>query len=161
MLFSRSALKMLSLWVLAFMCLSTTSRTFEGRKLTVSGSMFILDHDNVDGNETGTFALKTQNLFLNENAVQDLYTESHCVDKEVRGELDVDAQLLTNGDIKITGSIKLYEGASCSTNDLDGQHTFSFVVPRGQTKSWEHKQVNTDEGDDYIEVKMTFGNFDA
>jgi hypothetical protein len=79
---------------------------------------------------------------------------SHCVGGEVRGLLVINLQLQGDDQVAVNPILSLYEGTSCSTNDLDGTasgkpHT---LPPGSVTPAWfarEGQSItarNTDEG---------------
>lgn len=93
----------------------------------------------------------------------------HCAGAEVRVEdwdrVEVDA----NGVARIWVSVELYEGTSCSSNDLDGSSigvrrngtaaaTPLLVVAPGETKTASVQVDNTAEGGDYGKITYTFSN---
>ena len=77
---------------------------------------------------------------------------------EVRVELDLTAVALTNGDIRVDGDAKLFEGTSESTNDLDGQRVFSTLVPKDRFTTRTVTVRNDDEGGDFATVSLSFSN---
>lgn len=78
-----------------------TDRLFISRKLTVSGSVFLFDHDTGSADETLLVAIPTKTIFLTDDSIQEILNFSACVDDEVRAELHADVQLISNGDIRI------------------------------------------------------------
>ncbi len=129
------------------------------RKIVVTGNMKLSDYEVFGANERRTIPFE-QEATLDDNQLQQLLEVIEAVGGEVRGELDMDARLLGNGDVRLKGSIRLYEGTSETSEDLDGERYFSFIVKKGMTVSFDRKVVNTDEGDpeDYVRVSMTCKN---
>lgn len=93
----------------------------------------------------------------------------HCAGAEVRVEDWDRVEIDANGVARIWVSVELYEGTSCSSNDLDGSRigvrrngspTGSplLVVAPGETKSASVQVDNTDEGGDYGKITYTFTN---
>jgi hypothetical protein len=127
------------------------------RKVSIAGSMFVFDHDWPDGSESQSFNFQNT-VFVGSEAPLDLLRKEGCVDNEVRAELHLTVKLASDEGIMIDGQLKLYEGASCSTNDLDGQTTVAFFVPKDQVRSFSLRLQNTDEGGDFIDLTMTVKN---
>jgi hypothetical protein len=63
-----------------------------------------------------------------------------------------------NQSVRIDGNAKLFEGTSEDTNDLDGETTFTFIVPRGRTVSNAQQVRNTDEGGDFADIRISATN---
>lgn len=93
----------------------------------------------------------------------------HCAGGEVRIEDWDRVEVDNNGVAKIWVSMELYEGTSCSSNDLDGRSIgvqrngtavgAPFMVVRpGQTVSKTLRVNNTAEGGDYGRITYTFTN---
>jgi hypothetical protein len=131
------------------------------RKVGISGSMFTLDHESgpfeQDETETKAFA---GTEFVSLDHPQSMIEAQHGVGGEVRIELSLQAQMLSNGDVRLTGTAILYEGNSESSTDLDGSATISIIVPKGQSVSHQFWVRNTDEGGDYSRISFTATNSD-
>jgi len=85
-----------------------------------------------------------------------------CAGGEARGEALIECLLLPNNqDVQVTLITKLYEGTSCSNNDLDGTSDPS-LIPRlapGQSAPLSAKVVNGEAfSDDYASVNVTAEN---
>lgn len=132
------------------------------RKILVSGTMRLSDYERFSSNEVRTIPF-TKEATLDDNQLEQLLDLEEGVGGEVRGELDLNVQLLGNEDIRVSGSIRLYEGTSETTDDLDGERSFSFIVKKGKTVSYQKKVVNEDENDpeDYVRVTFTCKNMVA
>jgi hypothetical protein len=131
------------------------------RRVSISGSMFTLDHETgpfeQDETETMSFAASE---FIGLEHPQSLVQREHGVGGEVRIELSLQAQMLSNGDVRLTGTAILYEGNSESSGDRDGSATISIMVPKGQSVSHQFVVRNTDEGGDYSRISFTATNSD-
>ena len=122
-------------------------------------TMFVSDHDtfsethnnaNVSGFVFGK--LSGWNLsFAN--------TLSTCAGDEVRADLVVKG-LTYNGDrsAKITAQLKLFEGTSCATQDLDGVSApVTFTLKPGESTTKWFSTYNSDEGGDVATASVKFG----
>lgn len=119
----------------------------------IQGSTWTVHDDETwGGDEEKTWEF-TSNQFWNPFFDETLktYTNStyRCAGDEVRADTKLTAYIDT--DLRIYASIttKLYEGASCYSNDLDGQKTVSFSMAPGQTKWIDVYAPNSDEGGDW------------
>jgi len=131
------------------------------RKLNISGHMKLQDYENYAANEvkTKSFANSTT---LDDDHLEEVIEVVEGVGGEVRGELTINAQLLSNNRIKVWISIWLFEGTSEATSDLDGERHSNFLVRAGQTVSKTYMVYNTAEGDDdFVRVKFTCKNLPA
>lgn len=79
---------------------------------------------------------------------------------ECRVEVEATARLMNKrGDVKVTGVVKLYEGTSTNSRDLDGVRDFSFTVPADRETQLKTIHVhNDDEGGDWADVRITAYN---
>lgn len=79
---------------------------------------------------------------------------------ECRLEIDMKVTMKdSEGNLTISGELRLYEGTSTNTGDLDGVREFSFTLPANQKNRTKTYTVNNvDEGGDYATVKMAFTN---
>jgi hypothetical protein len=128
------------------------------RKLNISGSMKLQDYENFGANEVTTrpFSLSTR---LDDDNLEEVIELVEGVGGEVRGELIINAQLLSNNRIRVYVDIWLYEGTSEATSDLDGERHSSFIVRAGATVSKTYMVYNTAEGDDdFVRVRFTAKN---
>jgi hypothetical protein len=82
---------------------------------------------------------------------------------ECRVEIQVKVRLLVGEQILVEGNVKLFEGGSEDTNDLEDEQPFEFFVPK-RTKNLpptEHevKVASTGSGGgDYAEIKFLLTN---
>lgn len=127
------------------------------RELTITATMNITDDESFGADEHGT-KTQTVSAFLSGQQTQNVLHMQKGVGGEVRVELDLIAQALVNGDIRITGTAKLFEGTSESSNDLDGIRDFNFLVPKDQFAPFAIEITNDDEGGDHAEIFMNCTN---
>lgn len=105
------------------------------RRVFVRGSMYIVDHETFGDNEVGTFTIDEFRDLDPFNRRADLRI-SHCVGAEVRVELDVQLRLEDdNVTVAASGEARLYEGASCGTDDREDSATFLTPTPPDESKS--------------------------
>jgi len=128
------------------------------RRIEVSGELFVLDHDSASENEVGTRSFKKSGSIRLGGADASFTTIRKCVDEEVRAVVVVSVEVELDGTAVVEADMKLYEGSSCRTNDLDGSGTLRFRVAPG-TEEVETKTVrNTDDGGDRIDLTITVSN---
>ncbi len=130
------------------------------RRVSVSSVIFAVDHETFGSNETKT-EQQDRSAVVGEDAPADLMYMETRVGGELRIELRLIAQALPNGNVRIRGNVKLYEGTSETSNDLDGEKAFSTLVPANAYSSKDVTITNQDEGGDYANISMHFGNFGA
>lgn len=125
--------------------------------VNVSGSMFILDDDWGSANESGTFPF-SNSIYLTPGQASTLVNAQNCVDEEVRVELAVNVARGANGrEVSVSGNVKLFEGTSCSTSELEGETNFAFVVP--EDASVPNYSVHVTNGEDYGDIRLTVSNY--
>lgn len=76
---------------------------------------------------------------------------------EVRIELRVNYKQAVGG-VQIRANAKLYEGTSENSNDLDGESNFDGFVPNGQSRPFDFRVDNTDEGGDFATMRLVVSN---
>ncbi len=78
---------------------------------------------------------------------------------EVRGEVRFVLDWKTDSSIDVKFNIKLYEGTSEDTDDLDGEADGTVNIPKDTTKMINAKVTNTDEDDnDFVHIIMKITN---
>jgi hypothetical protein len=127
------------------------------RLITATAVMNITDEETFGSNEMGS-AQMTASAILTNQLPQGLMHLEKGVGGEVRVELDLTSQVLTNGDILVIGRAKLFEGTSEQTSDLDGEREFNVLVPRDQFASTQVTIRNDDEGGDHAEISLNMAN---
>jgi hypothetical protein len=99
----------------------------------VSGTVFIdaIDHETFGANETGQ-STQTFSLVIDENMPANRINIAPLrVGGEVRVELEIAVQAQSDGIVQVSGTARLFEGASEDTDDLEDQQDVTFSVPRG------------------------------
>lgn len=127
------------------------------RRLTASGYISGVDDETFGSNEYGNASL-TRETVLSDSQPQNVLSLECRWGGECRVELTLIGQALNNGEVRVNGNAKLFEGTSESTGDLDGQRDFVVLVPRGQNVSHSVRVNNDNEGGDYADITVTFNN---
>lgn len=131
------------------------------RKLNLNGTMKVLDEEVFGPNETATKPF-AETITLDDEQLEDVVEISKGVGGEVRGELLIRGQLLSNDRIRVWVDTWLYEGTSEATQDLDGERHFNFILLPNQTVNKTYTVYNTAENaDDYVKVGFTCKNLSA
>ena len=127
-------------------------------------SLYIHDDESWPyADESRTFDMSNQYLgVLSPTLPTDEYGVSHCAGDEVRVNHQHRTQLsqTSPGWVLVTLSAQMYEGASCYSNDLDGQASIAFWVAPGQTVNKNLTVRNDDEGGDYARLNYIIKNAD-
>ncbi|QPW51608.1 hypothetical protein G9298_28465 (plasmid) [Bacillus thuringiensis] len=133
----------------------------EKRRLRIQGTIEIVDDENFpESDEYCPDQLEPSSTPLTQDNIQQVYRDSKVCGKEVRIEISLNGLLLENGDIRVTGDIKLYEGVSDSSNDLDGTEDVNFLVPaNGTPTAYPARVRNRDEGGDYAKITFNCTNY--
>jgi len=131
------------------------------RRVTVSASLEGQDYERFGSNEYPPPFNTTRTVILTDDIPQGLLNFQIRWGGECRAEFNTLIQRLGNGkDVRVYGDLKLFEGTSENTNDLDGVTVIDFVCPKSNTISHEASVRNNDENDDdWAKVKMTVSNF--
>lgn len=130
------------------------------RLVTVSGTVFIKDHENFGSNETGTHGLSGSVVLDPVGKRQHTFTFSHCTGDEVRVETDVLVSL-NPADRSVTGHVRgrLYEGDDCRTNEQEATGTSGFTAGENSTSSANLILLNGYVfGDDEARIEVTVNN---
>lgn len=77
---------------------------------------------------------------------------------EVRIEARYTFTRAASGTVSVQGGLKLYEGTSTSTNDLDGQATVTGSIAANGSGTLAKRVSNTDEGGDWADVRLSVTN---
>jgi hypothetical protein len=135
----------------------TLRRLIMARRLTVSAFIAGVDHETFGRNEYGEASLLRETI-LSDSLPQNVLELECRWGGECRVELTLVGQALDNGDVRVNGTAKLFEGISEDTDDLDGQKDFVVLVPRGKNVPHSETVKNNDEGGDYADITLTFNN---
>jgi hypothetical protein len=129
------------------------------RRIVVSADMFVEDHESFGSNETVRRQQTNAGIISTLGLAQTIMNFEVRMGGEIRVEFAVTASLMdNNGNAMIDGEIKLFEGTSESTGDLDGVRQFQLYVPAGAVVNHFVRVNNDDEGDDYATVRLTITN---
>jgi hypothetical protein len=127
--------------------------------VNISGSMFITDDETFGSNEHATVTFN-KNLSIGPLLGSDTFIATGCAGGEVRIELTV---TVVDGDdagsVSVFPTLRMLEGTSCSSNDLDG--TFvppAFSVAANTTVTTTQRVNNNDEGGDRADVTLNVRN---
>jgi hypothetical protein len=130
------------------------------RNVTVTASFEGQDYETFGSNEYPPPFNTTRTVFLTDDMAQGLLNFHMRWGGECRAEFNVLAQRLNSGDVRIYGDLKLFEGTSEDTNDLDGVTGVDFIVPKSSSMPYEAYVRNNDENDDdWAKVKMVVSNY--
>ena len=131
------------------------------RRINLSGFMRLQDYETFGDNEKKKVFF-SQSLIVNSEDPDAEWHFERGVGGEVRGELDLVARLTTNNRVRITMNIALYEGTTESTQDLDGERTYTFSVNPGGSVTVDRTVYNEEEDDeDFVRVYLTASNLNA
>jgi hypothetical protein len=128
------------------------------RKLNLAGYMKLQDYETFGANEVKT-APFNESITLDDDQLEEVLEIVKGVGGEVRGEVLIEAQLLSRDRIRVWVSIWLFEGTSEATSDLDGERHSNFILHKDHTVSKTYMVYNTAEGDDdFVRVQFTCKN---
>ncbi len=127
------------------------------RRLSVAGTTFVYDHENLAPNESGSGEEAAEAVITNAMP-QEVVTFATGAGDEIRVEVRIIAQARDNGDIMVNGTAMMFEGDDENTTDLDGQQVFAVLVPRDSFATQRVRVVNSDEGGDEAMVDLAFRN---
>jgi len=136
--------------------------TNSNRRITVSADMYVEDDENFGSNET-VRRQKTNSAILSvQGLAQSVMDFEVRMGGEIRVEFTVTASLFDGaGNAIVDGEVKLYEGTSESTGDLDGVRQFQLYIPVGATINHFVRVNNDDEGGDYATIRLNVTNVAA
>ncbi|MBX7226360.1 MAG: hypothetical protein K1X55_10040 [Chitinophagales bacterium] len=125
-------------------------------KLTISVDMYVEDDETFSSNETARRQKSTSAILSQRGVNQSLMEFEVRMGGEIRVELSLTGYLIDQyGNVNVDGVIKLYEGTSESTGDLDGSRTFTVFCPVGNTTGYFVRVNNDDEGGDYSTAQIS------
>lgn len=125
------------------------------RKIIASGSIRIKD-DEIFSDEYGDLTLTSTGVVSPDQPSVTLVKVSQCVGGEVRCEVELDAEYENNGDARISGEVRLFEGTSCSTTDLEDTQNINLLTPKDGVASIDVDTMAS--GGDYAKGKIRFSN---
>jgi hypothetical protein len=130
------------------------------RRVVVTASFEGQDYETFGSNEYPPPFNTTRSVILTSDNPQGLLSFQIRWGGECRAEFNTLVQRSSDNAVRIYGDLKLFEGTSENTNDLDGTTVIDFICPRSSTVPYEAFVRNTDENDDdWAKVKMTVTNF--
>ncbi len=130
------------------------------RKVTITASFEGQDYEVFGSNEYPPPFNTARMVILTNDMPQGLLNFQSRWGGECRAEFNALVQRLTNGDVRVYGELKLFEGTSEDTDDLDGVTGIDFICPKSTTLPWEVYVRNNDENDDdWAKVKMVVSNY--
>lgn len=99
------------------------------RLVTLSGTVFIKDHENIGSNETDTHTISGSVVLDPVGKRQHTFTFKPCTGDEVRVEISVLVSL-NPSDRSVTAEIrsKMFEGDDCHTNEQEDEEVAAFAV---------------------------------
>ncbi|MDY0854900.1 hypothetical protein SPE26_29645 [Bacillus thuringiensis] len=138
--------------------LINTQHLLTKRKLTAYIEIYGTDDEIILPDEPGHTILYREDALSEDKTTSFMYAELRF-GGEIRIEVHITATLQSNEDIIITGVVQLFEGDEETTNDLDGETSFSVLIPKDtDAQTYNVAVKNTDEGGDHAEVILTFSN---
>lgn len=129
------------------------------RRVVGSAYMRLTDDETFGSNEHGEASGSGETIVTNFHPQDVMPKIIGKAGGEVRVELTLIAQALTNGDVRITGRADLYEGTSEEDTDHDGDEDIDILIPRDEFRSYSVTVRNEDEGGDFADITMNFSNF--
>jgi hypothetical protein len=130
------------------------------RRVTVSASFEGQDYETFGSNEYPAPYSATKEVFLTDSIPQNVMYFEQRWGGECRAVFNILAQRRDNDEVVFQGQLKLFEGTSEDTNDLDGVRSFEFTCPKKASVPYEVYVRNDDENDDdWAKVRLMVQNF--
>jgi hypothetical protein len=131
------------------------------RRVSAGGSVFVLDDDFLDDDESGTFGIGGLCSVDPSNRFSTFFTGGNgtCVDDEAKIDITVECRLLGDDEtvqVKVIG--KLFESDSCPNSDEDGSGEQTLNLAPDQTGTFTFRVDNTDEGGDFADINLSVTN---
>ncbi len=127
------------------------------RHVIVTANIALTDHETFGSNEHGS-AQRRDERWVDSWDPQGVMTLVGTAGGEMRVEVVADAAVRPDGSVRVGVNVKLYEGTSVTTDDLDGERSTTQVVPRDQTVQIPIHIRNDDEGDDFADISLVISN---
>jgi len=132
------------------------------RRITISADMYVEDDETFGSNETVRRQQTNSAILSTQGLSQSIMDFEVRMGGEIRVEFTVTAALVdAQGNVVVDGEVKLYEGTSESTGDLDGVRQFQLYCPVGATLNHFVRVNNDDEGGDYATIRLNITNASA
>ena len=129
------------------------------REVTIRATMNLKDEESWP--EDHEYATRNK-LFTFKIGAFSTYAEGGWIEKmggEVRAEVFLKLTWRMDLSINVWCNVKLFEGVSVDTGDLDGEKTEDHNIPKDATKEIRIKVTNTDEkDDDYVDLSLMVSN---
>jgi hypothetical protein len=125
------------------------------RRLTLRGTMKIEDYENFGDNEHATRNM-ARNSDVGPFGTHDEIQWTEKMGGEIRIELVLKIDWRIDLSIDIAWHVKLFEGTSEETSDLDGERSGTFKVGKDETRTLSFSVWNTDEDDPEDRADITF-----
>jgi hypothetical protein len=132
------------------------------RRITVAADMYVEDDETFGSNETVRRQQTNAAILSAQGLTQTVMDFEVRMGGEIRVEFTVTASLVDRfGNAMIDGEVKLYEGVSESTGDLDGVRQFQLYCPINSTINHFVRVNNDDEGGDFATIRLNLNNAPA
>lgn len=129
------------------------------RRITVSADMYVEDDETFGSNEKVRRQQTNAAILSTQGIAQTVMDFEVRMGGEIRVEFTVTSALVdANGNAMIDGDIKLFEGSTVNTDDLDGERQFQLYCPAGATINYFVRVNNDDEGGDYATIRINVTN---
>ncbi|MGD9672554.1 MAG: S8 family serine peptidase [Candidatus Nitrosocosmicus sp.] len=133
------------------------------REVALEGTMVLHDYEDFGDDEEKTVSFNAGVPQIFQLGPFQTYVDIPVwIDKvggEVRGEIRLTLDWKTDSSIDVHYNIKLYEGTSEDTTDLDGEKSGLLNVPKDSSRNLNETVLNTDEGaNDFIKLEMKITN---
>lgn len=129
------------------------------RMMSVWGNVHIEDYETFASNEHCFSSLNTNRTA---NPAYPIEVEwIRTCGGEIRAELSMQVQVLSNNYLSVIGKVLFFEGTSTGTSDLDGSKNFSLYVAPNTSSPLNLFVWNTAEGeaDDNVTYNLRVGNY--
>jgi hypothetical protein len=103
------------------------------RAVRISGTLRVVD-DELIGSETRTSELG-QELVLSPATRSKTARFSVCAGGEARGDVELSVSLQNDWSVQVTGSLRLYEGSTCDTDDREDSRSTVVQIPRDLSRT--------------------------
>jgi LGFP repeat len=130
------------------------------RHVIVTASIDMTDDETFGSNEHG-HAERRDERWIDSWDPQGVMTLIGKAGGEMRVELVATASCRPDGSIVAEVDVKLFEGTSEETRDLDGHHTSRHVVQPGGFVTVPFRINNDDEGGDFANISLVISNSDT
>lgn len=127
------------------------------RHVIISASMYLTDDETFGSNEHGR-AEGRDERWVDSWDPQGVMQLIGKAGGEMRVELAAAAAIRPDGSVRVVIDVKLFEGTSEETNDLDGTVSTTQIIPVDQVTQIPIRINNTDEGGDFADITLTVSN---